>query len=71
MWGEAKEEGGNKHYHIKKQLLYTMCHNEAARISILQAPQMNISHVQPADQNIHLARKSEKAKEVAELHNLL
>lgn len=42
MWGEAKEEGGNKHYLIKKQLLCTMCNSEAARIHILQAPQMNI-----------------------------
>lgn len=56
-----KKEGGNKHHLIKKQLLYTMCHNKAARIRILQAPQMNISHVQSADQNIHLGRKSEKA----------
>lgn len=32
---------------------------------------MSKSHVQPADQNVHLARKSEKAKEEAELHNLL
>lgn len=38
MWGEPKEEGGNKHYLIKKQLHYTMCHNEAARIHILQLP---------------------------------
>lgn len=47
-----------------------MWHNKAARIRILQAPQMSKSHVQPADQNINLARKSEKAKEQAEFHNL-
>lgn len=35
MCSEEKVEGGNKHYLIiKKQLLFAMCHNKAARIRI-------------------------------------
>lgn len=61
MWSEAKAFSGNKHYLIKKQLLYTIFYNKAART--LHDTQMRISHMQSVDQNIQLVRKMEKARE--------